>query len=311
MLRRLLPVCALLVALAIPAGAQALTVGISDQTPATFSDPLFAPMKFTVARYVVPYDVATDTSGQKQRWETWLAAARAAHQKILVSFEHSRKSHSAAGKLPSTTAYKKALTAFKKLWGTQVSDISPWNEVDKKFDASRGEGQPTWNKASVAAQYYGIARKLFVGKHIVALDILDQNNVNAALSYIKKFKAALKKYKIPAPKIWGFHPYSDINRFSSSRTKAMLKATGSGDVWLTEASGIVKFGSGFPYDVNRAAKADKCMFTIAKSSSRIKRLYFFGWPSGGTFDSGVLNPDGSLRPGYAIVQHRTAGACKK
>jgi hypothetical protein len=310
MLRRLLPICALLAVLAVPTGAHALTVGISDQTPATFSDPLFAPMHFSTARYVIPYDVTSDAN-QTLKWVAWMNAAHAANQKILVSFEHSRKSHSAAGKLPSTTAYKKALTDFKKLYGSKVTDISPWNEVDKKFDASRGEGQPTWNKASVAAQYYGIARKIFVGKHIVALDILDQNNVGAALSYIKKFKAAVKKQKIPAPKIWGFHPYSDINRFSSSRTKAMLKATGSGEVWLTEASGIVQFGSGFPFDVNRAAKANKCMFTIAKSSSRIKRLYFFGWPSGGTFDSGVKNADGTKRPGYAVIQNRTKGACKK
>ena len=30
----------------------------------------------------------------------------------------------------------------------------------------------------MAATYYGVARKVFAGKHIVALDILDQANVN-------------------------------------------------------------------------------------------------------------------------------------
>jgi len=153
---------------------------------------------------------------------------------------------------------------------------------------------------------------LFAGKHIVALDILDQANVNPALSYIRKFRTAVRKQHIPAPKIWGLHPYSDINRFSTSRTKKMLKAIGpKGEVWLTEASGIVAFGGGFPFNVKRAAAANKCMFTIAKLNRRIKRLYVFGWGAGGTFDSGLINADGTIRPGYTVVQKRQAARCKK
>jgi hypothetical protein len=305
-------VVALIAVLAIPAGAGAkLIVGISDQNASTFSDPLYAKAKLTVARYVLPYDVTSDPA-QNAKFAGWLSAARAAKQKVLVSFEHSRRSRKLAGKLPSAKAYKKAITAFKKRYGSKVSDISAWNEVDRKYDAKRGEGQPTWNKPAMAATYYGVARKVFAGKHIVALDILDQANVNPALSYIRKFRAAVRKQHIPAPKIWGLHPYSDINRFSTSRTKKMLKAIGrKGEVWLTEASGIVAFGGGFPFNVKRAAAANKCMFTIAKLNRRIKRLYVFGWGAGGTFDSGLINADGTIRPGYAVVQKRQAARCKK
>jgi hypothetical protein len=307
-----LVVMALIAALAIPAGAGAkLIVGISDQNASTFSDPLYANAKLTVARYVVPYDVTSDPA-QNAKFDAWLTAARAAKQKVLVSFEHSRRSRKLAGKLPSAKAYKKAITAFKQRYGSKVSDISAWNEVDRKYDAKRGEGQPTWNKPAMAATYYGVARKVFKGKHIVALDILDQANVTPALSYIRKFRAAVRKQHIPAPKIWGLHPYSDINRFSTSRTKKMLKAIGpKGEVWLTEASGIVRFGGGFPFDVKRAAAANKCMFTIAKLNKRIKRLYVFGWGAGGTFDSGLINADGTIRPGYTVVQKRQAARCKK
>lgn len=307
---RLLPL-ALIAALAIPAGAGAkLIVGISDQNASTFSDPLYSAAKLTVARYVVPFDVTSDPA-QKAKFEGWLSAARAAKQKVLVSFEHSRRSRKLAAKLPSAAAYRKAITAFKKSYGSRVADISPWNEVDRKYDGARGEGQPTWNKPAMAATYYGVARKVFTGKHIVALDILDQANVNPALSYIRKFKAAVRKQHLPAPKIWGLHPYSDINRFSTSRTKKMLAATGSGEVWLTEASGIVRFGSGFPFNVKRAAAANKCMFTISKLNRRIKRLYVFGWGAGGTFDSGLINADGTPRPGYTVVKKRQAARCKK
>jgi hypothetical protein len=306
---RLLPLV-LLAALALPAGAGAkLVVGISDQNASTFSDPLYRAAKLTVARYVLPYDVAKDPA-QAARFEAWLSAARAAHQKVLVSFEHSRLSRKAAGKLPSAKAYKAALTAFKKRYGSSF-DVSPWNEVDRKYEAARGEGQPTWNKPAMTATYYGVARKVFKGKKIVALDILDQSNVNPALSYIRRFRAAVRKQHLPAPKIWGLHPYSDINRFSTSRTKKMLRATGSGEVWLTEASGIVRFGSGFPFSTRRAAAANKCMFTISKLSRRIKRLYVFGWGAGGTFDSGLIGEDGTPRPGYTVVKKRQAARCRK
>jgi hypothetical protein len=307
---RLLPLL-LFAALALPATAGSkLVVGISDQNASTFSDPLYKAAKLTVARYVVPFDVTSDPA-QKTRFESWLAAARAAHQKVLVSFEHSRLSRKAAGKLPSAKAYKKAITAFKSRYGSKVSDISPWNEVNRKYEAARGEGQPTWNKPATAATYYGVARKVFAGKHIVALDVLDQANVNPALTYIGKFRAAVRKQHLAAPKLWGLHPYSDINRFSTSRTRKMLKATGSGEVWLTEASGIVRFGSGFPFNEKRAAAANKCMFTIAKLSRRIKRLYVFGWAAGGTFDSGLIGANGKPRPGYTVVKKRQAARCKK
>jgi hypothetical protein len=307
---RLLPL-ALLIALALPATAGSkLVVGISDQNASTFGNPLYKAAKLTVARYVVPFDVTSDPA-QAARFDAWLTAARAAHQKTLISFEHSRRSRKAAGRLPSAKAYKKALTAFKKRYGSKVTDISPWNEVDRRYEASRGEGQPTWNKPAKAATYYGIARRVFKGRHIVALDILDQANVNFALRYIRSFRSAVRRQHLPAPRIWGLHPYSDINRFSTSRTRKMLRATGSGDVWLTEASGIVRFGSGFPFSEKRAAAANKCMFTIAKLSRRIKRLYVFGWGAGGTFDSGLIGADGTPRPGYTVVKKRQAARCKK
>jgi hypothetical protein len=302
----------LVAALVLPASASAtLKVGVSDQHPATFASPFYRQAKLTVARYIVPFDATSDPE-QNAKAEAWLRAADAAGQRVLVSFEHSRKSSSAAARLPSATAYQKAITAFKARFGRYVDDVSPWNEVNRRFDPRRGEGQPTWNRPDIAARYYGIARKVFRGKPIVALDVLDENNVNPAVSYIRRFKAAVKKQHLPAPRIWGLHPYSDINRFSTSRTKRMLAATGKGEVWLTEASGIVAFGKSFPYSEQRAAAANKCMFTIAKLDRRIKRLYVFGWTAGGAFDAGLVAPDGqSTRPGFTVVQRRTAGRCQK
>jgi len=310
--RFLLPVFTLALVLSTPSLASAkLAVGVSDQQAATFYSPFYKPAKLTLARYIVPYDVTTDPV-QTERLEAWLIGALTAKQKILISFEHSRKSAKSAGKLPTTEQYRKAITAFKKKYGSQIDEISAWNEVNRKFDKKRGEGQPTWNKPEMAAKYYGVAKRVFPKNKMVALDVLDQNDVKAAVSYIKKFRAAVKKQKLPAVKIWGLHPYSDVNRFSTSRTKAMIKAVGSkGEIWITEASGLVKFGKSFPYNEKRAAAANKCMFTIAKLNKRTTRLYVFGWAAGGSFDAGLIGTDGEARPGYTVVKKRQAGPCKK
>lgn len=300
---------AFLLAAPSPAGAR-LTVGISDQLPSTFESPFYTQANLTVARYIVPYDVTSDPS-QTQKLEAWLAGAIKTRQKILISFEHSRKSKAQAGKLPSPEQYRRAITAFKAKYGKSVEDISPWNEVNRRFDPERGEGQPTWNRPDIVARYYGVATRVFPKSRIVALDVLDQANVQSAVRYIKKFRQTVKKRKLPAPRIWGLHPYSDVNRFSTTRTRAMLKAVGKGEVWLTEASGLVQFGPDFPYNEQRAAAANKCMFTIAKLSKSITRLYVYGWSGKPSFDSGLVGDDGQPRPGYTVVQKRQSGPCRQ
>lgn len=315
-LRPLSFIAAVLAASALmPAAASAAAkVGVSDQNAATFTSPFFAPLKMTVARYIAPYDATSDLV-QSTRLADWIKAARAAHQRILVSFEHSRT----AGRqqqAPTIAQYTKAMKAFHKEY-PDVKDISPWNEVNRCQSGGRTEGQPKaicrlTTGPKLTAQYYSAARKVFRGASFVALDVLDQNDPGNAVSYIKKFR----HYAKPTPTIWGFHNYSDTNRFSTKRTKKMMAATKSGQIWLTETGGIVKLGSSFPYDESRAAKALGCMFSIAKTySSRIKRLYIYQYTGASpeaSFDAGLINEAGTAtRPGYDVVKSRKARTCKK
>jgi hypothetical protein len=294
---------------AVPSGAAAFKVGISDQQAATFSNPLFAPLKFSYARYITSYDVM-DHAQARTALTQWLTAAQAANQRVLVSFEHSYQG-SKAKKAPSVAAYTKAIKKFHTAF-PQVKDISAWNEVNRKIfkSGTTYQGQPIWNNPKRAAQYYMAARKVFTGDKVVGLDILDQANVASAVRYVTKFR----KYAKPAPTLWGIHPYSDNNRFSTSRTKALLNATGKGEVWLTEAGGIVKLGTSFPYSPTRAAKALGCTFTGAKLSKRITRVYLFQFVGSAPlvrFDAGLLNPNNTKRPGYNIVLKRKASKCHK
>jgi len=317
-MRRLIPIAALIALLALPAGASAYTLGVSDQQASTFTNPDFAPLKFKAARYITPYDVL-ESPADKAQLDAWVSAATAAHQKILISFEHSHRSNSRALKAPTVAAYTKELKKFKKAY-PGVKDISPWNEVNRCHALRDGsvQGQPTkicslTTGPKLTAQYYGAARKVFKGSkyRIVGLDILDEQNVNKTIKYLKSFL----RHASPDPKIIGFHNYSDTNRFSTTRTKRVLQ-TFRGKVWLTETGGIVKLGSSFPFNTSRAAKALGCMFSLAKSNSRINALFVYQFnappdPSTAFFDAGLINPDNSLRPGYNVVKSRKARSCHK
>ena len=312
MRRTPLIIAALIATLAVPVGASAATVGVSDQRAGTFTNPLFAPLKMKDARYIAPYDVMGNAQ-ERADLDAWLSAARHAHQRILVSFEHSYAG-SKAKKLPTTAAYTKELKKFKKAYPF-VKEISPWNEVNRRiFSVGDGsyQGQPTYKSPKKVAQYYMAARKVFGSKAtIVGVDLLDQQNVNSTVRFLKSFL----RYAHPRPKVIGLHNYSDTNRFSGSRTRAILKAY-SGKVWLTETGGIVKLGTSFSYSLSRASKALGCMFTLAKSNSRIQRLYIYQFnpaadPQTARFDAGLINPDGTKRPGYTVVQKRKAARCHK
>ena len=308
-MRRFIPLT-LSILLVLPAAASARAiVGISDQQASTFTSPLYAPLNMKIARYITPYDVMKD-GFYHQKLDAWLQAAKGANQRVLIAFEHSykkgRQKHA-----PSVSEYTSDIKAFHKAYPS-IKEVQPWNEANRcqrTLTDRNVVGQPICHNPKRAAQYYMAARKVFRGAKITGLDILDQNSVRSSVAYVKRFL----KYAHPRPTLWGFHNYSDTNRFSKTRTRALLKATGHGDVWLTETGGIVAFGKSFPFSQKRAAKAIGCMFTIAKNP-RIKRLYIYqfnGAPKGFSFDAGLINPDGTKRLGWSQVKARKSGPCHK
>jgi hypothetical protein len=314
-MRRLVRTCLLISVLgaaAIPASASALTVGISDQQPSTFTNPLYAPLKLKVARVITPYDVLKEPA-EKARLDQWIANAKSANQTILISFEHSRLV-SKYNKAPSLSAYTKELKAFKKAYGSKF-DISPWNEVNVCQAKGRMEGQPakickSATGPKLVAGYYKTARSVFTGRKIVGLDILDGKNPGGAIGYIKRFK----KYAKPLPKYWGIHNYSDTNRGSTTRTKRLIAAIGSksAEIWLTETGGQLKL-RGVVAGEKKAATALECMFSMPKKYKQIKRLYIYqfnGAPESNDFDAGLVGTDGAPRLGYDIVKQRKSATCK-
>ena len=157
---------------------------------------------------------------------------------------------------------------------------------------------------------------LCVASQLLAAEALPEK-LDPLTKYVKAFKKTYKK----KAKICGLHTYSDANRFRSDGTKAMIKALGCSEYWVTESGGMYDFAS-FWSPSNRKKykcknadacqlKAMKYLFKLVKSQKKIKRLYirsFYGSHSP-RFDAGiVLGGPGQAttpRPAYKEVKKYT------
>jgi hypothetical protein len=299
---------------AAPASAQsALQVGISENSPEMFADPLFRDLGARYARVVVSYDVMTRGDDELDRVARYLAAAQAANVQVLVSFEHARGDASRCNqrrfqrqrqcRLPSSSSYQRNVRLFFERFRGQVRAFSPWNEINHFT-------QPTSRNPRAAARFTDIARRYCRECQIVVGDFLDQADRVASrnptfretLSYIRRWRRYLR-----APRtICGLHNYSDTNRFRDTGTRTIIRALGCRQIWLTETGGIYRFGRTFRASASRQARATRYLFTLARRNKRVKRMYVYTWfgaPRAARFDAGLVN-DGRPRAAYRELQRR-------
>ncbi len=296
--------------------SSAYLTGIGDQQTEMFTNPLWLQLHTKIARYIAPYDAAVRPYSL-QLARDWIGAAEAAHQQVLVAFYHSEYTPT---KMPSVAVYQSDVKKFLALF-PKVKQYQPWNEANRGtiVEIVKGKKHTALVSPSAlqSAQYYKALKGVCHGCTILGLDILDQPVVTPSLRYIAEFKHDIARLKTSMPTLWGLHNYSDTNRFSESRTRAIL-ASVPGQLWLTETGGIVQFGGAFPNKkgsgLTRASKALSYMFKIAAAFPRIKRLYIYDW-TGGTastrFDAGLMNARYEPRPGYVTVcKQLHAANCK-
>jgi hypothetical protein len=263
-----------------------LIVGMGDQNPGFFADPLFQRLGIEHARLIASYDTV-DVSFDRDLADAWLQAAAKARVEPFVAFGHSRKT-GRQHHLPSVAEYRDAVAKFRKRY-PQVTLYAAWNEPNN-------QSQPTDKNPRRAAQYANALKEECPSCTLVAGDVLDEPDAD---QWLTTYAGALTA----KPAAWGIHDYSATNRFEPQRLKNVMNVV-SGDVWLTETGGVAKFGKAFPYDLQRQARAMRYLFDLASREPRIRRVYLYNWtgaPRDARFDAGLTNPDGSPRPAYDIV----------
>jgi hypothetical protein len=297
--RLLVPLLLAAAVLAAPASAGAAPqVGLSEQDPGVFTHRWFEPLQARHARVVVGWDVL------RNRWERaqldhWLASARAAGVRPLVSFNHSRRS-GRSGVLPSRAAFRRQVRAFLRAYPA-VRDFVTWNEANHV-------SQPTHDRPGRAAQYFDALDAACPRCNVAAADVLDDKE------NLEPWLRAFQRRARRTPKIWGLHNYVDANRFEDEGTRRMLKAV-KGAIWFTETGGLVqryqrkrpgKRARWVRHSLRHAAAATRQVFRLAALSRRVKRVYLYHWmPSaaeGATWDSALLNRWGRPRPAYRVVR---------
>jgi hypothetical protein len=285
-------IVALLTALALPAPAGALVVGISDQKPAMFGDPRFAQLDIRYARLTVGWDALTDPV-ETAELDTWLDAARAAGVQPLLTFDHS----GLPGRRRVLPTPERLKFEFRRLRARYpwVTTFATWNEANLC-------GEPTCHRPALVASYYDALRHECRRCTILGAVVLDMPNM---VAWVRAFQAHARS----AVRYWGLHNYLDANRLRTSGTTALLAAT-RGQVWFTETGGIVarrnRSRVTFPESPEHAAVAVRWVFDrLVPLSRRVTRVYLYNWstPSGElTWDSGLIGPDGLPRPAFAVLR---------
>lgn len=298
MMRASLRLTLVLATLALaPGAAHAAVIGFADQNASAFSDPRLRALKLGVARLVVPYDAATS---EPQVVASWLAATSAAGMQPAVAFEHLSTDHCPGSPctIPSASTYATDVRRFIALF-PQVRTYTTWNEANH-------ESQPVAAHPEAVAGYYDRLVAACPTCTIVAGDVLDSGGY---IRWLQRFQAATDA----KPQLWGLHNYGDVTYGTTVGTDAVLNAV-SGQLWIEETGGIVVLRNAagretLHYDEARAAASIDRAFAIAASRPRITRMYIYSWQSGATssFDSGLVRPDGTLRPSYAAVVRGIAG----
>jgi len=275
-----------------PATASALVVGIADQKPDMFSDPVFQKLGVSYTRLAVSWD-AMEHPWEQQEVDTWLDDARAAGVTPLIGFGHSRVNRR---QLPSPSRFKYDFRLFRARY-PWVTTFATWNEANHC-------GEPTCHRPELVSAYYRSLRRECPTCTILAAEMLDMPNM---AGWVDAFQRHLGPRDVP--RYWGLHNYIDANRLRTSGTRTMIKHA-KGQIWFTETGGIVdrrnKSKVGFPESAAHAAIATRWVFDeLVPLSRRITRVYLYHWNAvrGDNWDSGLIDPRGKARPALAVVRN--------
>ena len=246
-----------------------LVVGIADQKPAMFTDPLFTGLGLRDARIAIAWDALHVQAGSARELDGWMAAAHAAGVRPLVTFDHARSSSERKRKQlprPEQLAHELRMLRRRYPW---VRQFASWNEANYC-------GEKTCHRPELVVAYYRALKLACPSCRILAAELLDLPGMT---EWVKAF---IHKAKLQ-PKYWGLHNYLDANYLRTSGTRALLRAT-KGEIWFTETGGIVKRrnalqGAASPSrrGMRRSRRAGCSTSSSTSRRRRITHVYLFHW----------------------------------
>lgn len=284
---------AALAAAATPAAASRLTVGISDNGSAMFSNPLFNRLNLTTARMMVDWNAAVMRNKSELRaTQAWVDDAVADGIQPMISF--TADTGTTSDYVPTTAQYRRGIKAFLKAV-PQVKVYTAWNEPDWIYRPGLAY------HPALAASYFNVLVRYCHGCTVVAGDLY------LPAGQLGPWIKAYKRHLDSRPVAWALHNYYDVRTHTTAQLRTMLALT-KGPIWLDEISGVERRGHWqYPnQSVTAAAKDEKFLFSLAKRFPRIARIYHYQWqgthpgPDTG-WDSGLLYPNGTPRPAYYVV----------
>ena len=276
---------------AAPATAGAVTVGISDNNTTMFSDPRFLNINIRTARLLVIWDAAVIRNKSALNGaKNWVRAALRAGVTPVITFNQDTHGEH----FPTLSQYTTAVKAFMRAV-PQVRTYEPWNEPDWVYLALSREPR-------LAAGYFNVMVQNCKRCTIVAGDFYLPAGPQLA-SYVRAYKAGLRY----TPKAWALHNYYDVRTHTTSQLR-MLESLTSGQIWLTEISGVERRGHWqYPnQSVFAASKDESFLFSLPHRFPRVTHIYHYQWlgtvSSKNTgWDSGLIGPLGVPRPAYHVV----------
>jgi hypothetical protein len=286
-----------------------IRVGIGDQQAGMFDQPAFARLHIRRVRYFIPWN-AMRNPGLVGAADAFVWRARRAHASVFLHIS-SDDLRIKRARLPSVGAYRSQMRRlvrhFRRLG---VREFGTWNEANHA-------SQPTYRSPRRAASFFKVLWRTVKGRcpscAVVALDVLDQPGVTR---YVRRFYRSLSRRYRRRASLVGIHNYGDVNRRRSTYTRSIIRTVRRYNrrttIWFTETGGIVKFGRAWPCSQTRARNRLRTMFRLARRF-RARRLYVYNWSGAGCsarFDAGLVNPDGSPRPGYRYLR-RALGSYRR
>ena len=178
------------------AASAAYTLGVSDQQARDVHEPAVqaAEVQGGPLHRAVRRDELAGGQGGPRRLDR--RRARRQRVRILLSLRAAPASRARSARLPSVAEYTRELRKFHRPRTRTSASSRPGTRPTAASRQTALAGQPTCGQERRLAQYYMAARRVF-GKrtNIVALDVLDEQNVNKTISFIRKFL----RYAKPRP----------------------------------------------------------------------------------------------------------------